>query len=461
MSELAERLLAKDTTLWPPGSEAATRLGWLDSPALLAGQAHELMAWAATLDVERVVLLGMGGSSLGPEVLRAAHRSHKLVVLDTTDPKTIADVPIEGSAFLVASKSGSTLEPKALAAHFWSKVPDGSRWFAITDPGTQAEQEAKDKGYARIFVNDPNIGGRYSVLSHFGMVPAAIIGLDVGELCRRALASDWLEGGAHLGVLMAEAAGQGRDKLTVHIPHGPFSAFGMWVEQLVAESLGKRGTGIIPVPTADVEMGRDREIVAVHIGDVLDLGAEMLRWEVATAIAGSLLGIDAFDQPDVESAKIQTRARLDHLPVDLSTPVGVDPVGAGALGVWLAAHTKPGDHVVLQAYLPFGQDAALERLRCAVRDRLGGMAVTVGYGPRFLHSTGQLHKGGPPSTVAVQIVPAAPTADVEVPGFGYDFGTLIAAQWQGDAEALLHAKRRVARVTLKEPSVTRLLEGLS
>ena len=229
-------------------------------------------------------------------------------------------------------------------------------------------------------------------------------------------------------------------------PRGRSPSFGLWAEQLVAESLGKNGIGLVPVPTTDVETGADREIIAVHVGDPYDLPEQFHLWEVATAIAGSLIGVDAFDQPDVESAKIATRSALESLPLPDGLPEGVDVLDGGGLFSWLEGRVAPGDYVSVQAYLPYGQDHELERVRTTIRDRFDGIAVTAGYGPRFLHSTGQLHKGGPNSIVAVQVVPRRPTADVEVPGFGYDFGTLISAQSLGDLEALVAKGRRVVRV---------------
>jgi hypothetical protein len=451
-ADLARRLLARDLTLWPEGSEAATRLGWVDIAERLLPECDEVMAWAKGVEADRIVLLGMGGSSLGPEVLRAAVESDRLVVCDTTDPATIAGVPLEGSFFVVSSKSGSTLEPKALTAYFASLVPDGSRWAGVTDPDTALGQEAEERGWSRVFVNDPDIGGRYSVLSWFGLVPAALLGIDIAAMCRAATEAD-VERAAGFGVMIADAQMAGRDKLTIRVPDGPYAAFGLWVEQLIAESLGKLGTGIVPVPTNDDEPGDDREQVTVTIGSVEELAAEMYGWEVATAIAGSVLGLDPFDQPDVESAKVATRDALDHLPLPDSLPDGVVEVDAAGLVDWLQGNTAAGDYVALQAYLPFGQDDALDALRRQVRDALGGMAVTAGYGPRFLHSTGQLHKGGPASCVSVQLVPAEPSAPLPVPGFGYDFGTLIAGQALGDLQALRDKGHRAVRVTLPTPSI--------
>ena len=439
MTSLLDRLRARDTTLWPDGSAAPYRLGWLDIAARMQREAEELSAWAAGVDRSRIVLLGMGGSSLGPEVLRSFAGSDRLVVLDTTDPRTVASVELDDAFFLVSSKSGSTLEVQALLAHAWSRVPDPSRYAAITDPGTSFHSLANERGFSRIFVNPADIGGRYSVLSYFGLVPAALVGYDVAELCQRALEVD-AEEAVELGVTMAEEARDGRDKLTIRTAPAAFS-FGLWVEQLVAESTGKGGRGCIPVPTTDAEEGTDRFCLSLHLGEAYDLGAEFYRWQVATAVAGHVLGVDPFDEPNVTESKLNTRRVLESLPLaegDLADPNGVME--------WLAAAVGEGDYVSLQAYLPYGQDDALESLRRRVRDRLGGVAVTAGYGPRFLHSTGQLHKGGPNSVVAVQIVPLTPTAKVEIPGFPFDFATLIAAQAAGDHQSLVDHGRRVLRV---------------
>ena len=441
--ELLERLQNRDTTLWPDGNVAADRLGWLDVVTRMRDEAAELRAWADGVHAERVVLLGMGGSSLGPEVLRHAIGSDRLVVLDTTDPATVVGTPLGGSFFLVSSKSGTTLEVKTLLAHCWEKVPDGNRYAAITDPGTALAELAAERGFAATFENPPDIGGRYSVLSYFGLVPAALLGYDVTALCESALSVAG-ETAVELGIAMGEAANAGRDKVTVVVPER-FSAFGLWLEQLIAESTGKQGRGCVPIPTSDVEPGDDRHVVALEIEDPADLGAEFLRWEIATAIAGSGLGIDPFDEPNVTESKENTAKVLENLPLP-SVPAD-DP---GTVSTWLDGHVRPKDYVSVQAYLPYGQDDALERLRTTLRDGLGGVAVTAGYGPRFLHSTGQLHKGGPDEVVAVQIVPRRPTADVPIPGFPYDFGTLIAAQAIGDYQSLVDHGRRVIRVEVDD-----------
>jgi len=443
MNPLLERLLARDTRLWPEGTVADNRLGWLDSPRQMRDKSAELRRWADTVRASRVVLLGMGGSSLGAEVLRAANGSDRLLVLDTTDPATVAAAPVDDAFYLVSSKSGGTLEVNALFSHFWTHVPDGSRYAAITDPGTSLEKLASERGFARTFLNPPDIGGRYSVLSHFGLVPAALMGLDVAALCQRAIDAD-LEAGVALGVAMGEAAKAGRDKVTIVVPP-PFRAFGLWVEQLIAESTGKRGTGCVPVPTTDIETAVDRHVVLVDLEDPVQLGAEFFRWEIATAVAGHVLQIDPFDEPNVAESKANTARVLENLPLP-----AVDSADPGSVSEWLRATVGPRDYVSLQAYLPFGQDNALERLRVTVRDGLDGVATTVGYGPRFLHSTGQLHKGGPNSLVAVQIAPRSPSADVPIPGYPYDFGTLIDAQAIGDLQSLRDHGRRALRVEVHD-----------
>ena len=438
------RLHERDITLWPHGNVAATRLGWIDSPQRYAKEAADIQAWAASIDHRKIVLLGMGGSSLGPEVLRAAAASDRLVVLDTTDPRTVASVELDDAFVIVSSKSGGTLEVQALLAHAWERLGrDGSRFAAITDPGTSLASLAHERGFARVFENDPAIGGRYSVLSYFGLVPAALVGHDVAELCERAASADVTEA-VELGLAMGHAAREGRDKVTVRTTPA-IAEFGLWVEQLIAESTGKHGAGCIPVPTTEVEEGPDRFDIAVHVGEAADLGAEFYRWEVATAIAGHVLGIDPFDEPNVTESKDNTARVLEQLPLpDLSASGELaDPAGVVE---WLRETASAGDYISLQAFLPYDEAGGLAALRRRVRDQLGGAPVTAGFGPRFLHSTGQLHKGGPDSLVAVQLVPRHPTAKLDVPGLGYDFGTLLGAQAIGDYESLLAHGRRVLRV---------------
>ncbi len=440
---LLERLLAADAGLWPEGNVAPSRLGWLEVPKRMRAEADDLSQWASTIDASTVVLLGMGGSSLGPEVLRAAAGTDRLVVLDTTEPQTVASLDLDDAFFLVSSKSGTTFEVKALLSYCWERVPDPARYAAITDPDTPLAELAEEAGFNRLFLNPADIGGRYSVLSYFGLVPAALCGLDVGALCASAIDAD-REEAVELGVKMGEAALEGRDKVTVVVPER-FSSFGLWVEQLIAESTGKQGKGCVPVPTTEPEDGPDRHVITLDVKDPTELGAEFLRWELATASAGHVLGIDPFDQPDVAESKANVAKVLKDLP--LAEVVNHDPA---TVGEWLGERSRPGDYASIQAYLPYGQDDALERARRSLRDKLGGMAVTAGYGPRFPHSTGQLHKGGPNTVLAVQVVPRTPAPSVPIPWFKYDFNTMVAAQALGDYRTLHDHQRRVIRVSVDD-----------
>lgn len=445
MSELVDRLRQKDTTLWPKGNVASNRLGWIEVPRYMLDFATSLKKWAQNISYTKVVLIGMGGSSLGPEVLRSAIDNERLVVLDTTDPATVAEVDYSDAFFLVSSKSGGTLEVMSLLAHFWDKVPDGSRYAAITDPDTSLEALAKERNFARIFTNPADIGGRYSVLSYFGLVPAALMGYDIEELCNQALSVDWEEA-VELGQAMGSAANEGRDKATIVVPPGRYATFGLWIEQLIAESTGKSNKGCVPVPTTEPETGEDRFVERVTFQTPSDLGREFYRWEIATAVAGSVLEIDPFDEPNVAESKANTARVLENLPLQA-------PESDSASGTieWLRSQVKPGDYVSLQAYLPYTYAHELEQLRRQVRDELDGIAVTAGFGPRFLHSTGQLHKGGANNHVAVQLVPSEPTGNVPIPGQPYDFATLISAQSIGDYQSLQSHGRRVRRVSVNSP----------
>jgi glucose-6-phosphate isomerase len=409
----------------------------------MSAEADDLRQWASTIDASTVVLLGMGGSSLGPEVLRAAVGTDRLVVLDTTEPETVASVDLDDAFFLVSSKSGTTFEVKALLAYCWGRVADPSRYAAITDPGTPLAELADETGFNRLFLNPADIGGRYSILSYFGLVPAALCGLDVDALCQAAIEAD-REEAVELGVGMGEAALEGRDKVTVVVPER-YAAFGLWVEQLIAESTGKQGKGCVPVPTTEREDGPDRHVVTLDVNDPIELGAEFLRWELATASAGHVLGIDPFDQPDVAESKANVAKVLRDLP--LPDVVSHDPA---TVSEWVGERVHPGDYLSIQAYLPYGHEDALERARRSLRDKVGGMAVTAGYGPRFLHSTGQLHKGGPNTVLAVQVVRRTNPPSVPIPWFKYDFNTMVAGQALGDYRTLHNHERRVIRVSVDD-----------
>lgn len=443
--ELARRLARGDATLWPSGNVSNNRLGWLEVPREMEQEARRLSSFAAAVDEDTVVLLGMGGSSLGPAVLASVRDAgsewpgRRVVVCDTTDPSTVAGLPLEDAFVLVSSKSGTTLEPNVLFDYARTRQRDLRRYAVVTDPGTPLQKMAEEVGVRHVFANRPDIGGRYSVLSYFGLVPAALAGYDVAELCGRALDTDRVAA-AELGVEMGRAALAGRDKVTIEVD-GKIAAFGLWVEQLIAESTGKQGRGCVPVPTTEHEAGEDRFPVPVSLVEAHELGELFFRFEVAVAIAGHELGIDPFDEPNVAESKANTNRVLSSLPLPATPSMPPSSVPA-----FLEEQLRPGDYVSVQAYLPFGRDSSLEAVRRRIRDAHGGLAVTAGYGPRFLHSTGQLHKGGPDSVVALQVVPPGPSAEVPIPGKTYDFGTLIAAQAIGDHESLLAHGRRVLRV---------------
>lgn len=485
--EVARRIWERDHTVWrPEPTEIVDRLGWLTVHRDLRGEIGGLRALAedcAADGLTSAVLAGMGGSSLAPQVFRTtfgvAEGGLDLAVLDTTHPDEILAledrVDLGRTLFLVSSKSGTTIETRSHLAHFWERFPDGSRFVAVTDPGTPLAELGEERGFRRVFHADPTIGGRYSALSHFGMVPAALIGADLEALLDGAdrMAEDCgpnvpaAENPAlRLGALMGEGALAGRDKVTLTMPASA-PDLASWLEQLIAESTGKEGKGILPADGGALGppgvFGDDRLFVAVGEGNggpILDwleraghpveripfggragLGGEMFRWELATAVAGHVLGIHPFDQPDVQSAKAATGRILEGGSIP-----DVDP---GDLGELLGS-IEPGCYVAIQAFLPRSEEteARLRAVRLRLRDR-NRVVVTVGFGPRFLHSTGQLHKGGPPTGRFVQVLePFA--ADVPIPGAPYTFGTLLRAQAAGDLEALRARGRRVARVSLDE-----------
>jgi glucose-6-phosphate isomerase/transaldolase/glucose-6-phosphate isomerase len=449
-----------------------------------------------------VVLLGMGGSSLCPDVLRNTFghvKGHpQLHVLDTTDPATIlavrSRIRIKDTLFVVASKSGETTETLSHFAYFWNEVgggKDGARgpgrhFAAITDPGTSLEKLAKDHGFRWIFRNPPDIGGRYSALSYFGLVPGALIGVDVKELLERAVemahsCADSVPAesnpGVWLGAVMGELALQGRNKLTL-IASPKISTFGYWVEQLIAESTGKQGKGIVPVegePLGKPDVyGDDRlfvyirmdadppnravqalekaghPVVTLTMRDKLDLGGEFMRWEIATAIAGSIIGIDPFDQPNVQESKDNTKKVLakyrasGKLPSAESVPASKSRAGLRTL----LGRAKRGSYFAVMAYTTrtTASESAIASIRTSVRDATH-YATTAGYGPRFLHSTGQLHKGGPKVGLFLQIV-QDDTRDVPIPGQPFSFSILKQAQSLGDLESLGSRRLPVLRVTL-------------
>jgi glucose-6-phosphate isomerase len=529
-SRAIARLWERDATLWKADPEQARAiagsLGWLAVTDFIRPHVEELQRLGDDMagpGFSHVVVMGMGGSSLAAEVLRRSGMAPagrpELIVLDSTVPASIREV--EGmidpahAMFVVASKSGTTTEPSVFYAYFFDIVRRqkgdnaGENFIAITDPGTLMEAQARRDTYRLIFLNPGDVGGRFSALSYFGMVPAALMGLDVKALLDRAdeavracrpEATARENPGAWLGAALGALAQEGRDKLTL-VLRPPLEALGLWIEQLVAESTGKEGRGIIPVagePLGDPGVyGDDRVFVRVRtsddrglednprlkalaeaghpvidlvMGDMLDLGAEFFRWQVATAIAGWRLGINPFDQPDVQESRDNTKALLAELqgtgrlpeptsvassdgltvyavPGDGAPIIEAEGRAGGRAGVVAAlrAHfgrVRPGDYVALMHYFDEteARDEAILAIRTLLRDALK-VATTAGYGPRVLHATGQLHKGGPDTGVFLQLT-ADDGEDIDIPGHPFGFASLVRAQALGDFRALASRERR-------------------
>ncbi len=520
---VAARVWQKDATLWKTElehvAEISNRLGWLTVASTMRAHVAELRAFGDEIKragFKFVVLCGMGGSSLCVEVLRdvigVARGYPQMFVLDTTDPATIRalarKIVPRKTLFIIASKSGGTLETLSHYKYFAAKAP-AQNFIAITDPGSGLRQLAREKKFRRVFENPADIGGRFSALSYFGLVPAALMGIDLAKLLDRAEEMACACGadvpaennpGEWLGVTLATLAEKGRDKITFVTSRGVV-AFGAWAEQLIAESTGKEGKGLAPIDGeplgkpgvygadrvfANLQIGKTRDavteralsvlekighpILRVQLRDPYDIGAEFFRWEFATAVACALLGVDAFDQPNVEEAKINARQALKS-PGD-SQQATVKPVWenkrfavyateklaaenlSDALRAFFAL-AQPNDYLAVMAYVQNAPShrAALKTMRVAARDALK-IATTVGFGPRFLHSTGQLHKGGANNILALQIT-ADGAADAPIPGEAYSFGKLICAQAAGDWQALATRGRRALRVHLKRGATLR------
>lgn len=534
----SKRLFEVDATLWtddPAGqAEIKKRCNWLNAPwnkCGVEGCYTELQKHCREKEFTEAVLLGMGGSSLAPEVMRLINgvtKSDKfdgldLVILDSTDPGQVKEVrqkiEIEKTLFIVSSKSGGTAEVNAYLDYFWKETVDalgkkaGDHFIAITDPGTNLETNAKEKGFWHVFAGDPMVGGRNSALTAFGLVPAALIGMDVERLLQNseALAEKCLpevpmgaNPGAVLGAILGTAWKLGRDKLTIMTDAG-WDSFGSWMEQLIAESSGKQGKGIIPIANEpELEPARyqkDRIFVYLNsnnskslfidflrkaghpaieitVNDSYDLGSQFYLWEVATAIACTIMGVNSFDQPDVQDNKTRTVNKINDfrregkfqedepvlaLPyakifsdaekIDLKNPSLHD-----LLIDYLQKVIKPGDYVAINAYMPRNQKNIedLTRLRASILESVPA-ATTLGFGPRFLHSTGQLHKGGPDSGIFIQLT-ADVVEDIEIPGEEMTFGVLEKAQYLGDFEALQARNRRLIRVHMNQPDHMKLVK---
>lgn len=448
---IVERIWNYDGSLWTDSGEDRW-LGWLDVVARMRLHVDELNAFSetATEQFHDCVLLGMGGSSLAPEVLRRTFNVESFHVLDTTHPDAIRrlerDVDLEQTLFLASSKSGATIETRSQLDYFWERTGGrGLQFAAITDPGSELDVLAHERGFRAVFPGEPEIGGRYSALSMFGLVPAALMGVDLAHFlevaatmvvaCQGEDGNPEANPGLDLGLQLGEGWQAGRDKVCIDAsPTG----FGLWAEQLLAESTGKQGKALIPAPGESPD-GPDRQRAELDLVDPYDLAGELYRWEFATAVAGHVLGINPFDQPDVQAAKDKTNEVLAAGEPD------VDP--RGSLDELLAQAQAGRDYVCIQAFIDPAREDKLAPL--IERAHGTGCVVTHGLGPRYLHSTGQLHKGGPDTGLFVQVVDE--TGDeLAIPGRDFGFGRLIRSQAAGDFAALEERGRHVVRIRLED-----------
>jgi hypothetical protein len=432
------------------------RLGWTravpDSLALWPDWTR--FAAAVRRDgLDRVLVCGMGGSGLAPAVLARSFRAAGVHVLDSTDPAAVAHAerahPLDRTLFLVVSKSGSTVETLA-AYHYFAARAQPAQFVAVTDPGSPLERMARERGFRAVFPHPADVGGRYAALTVVGMLPAALAGIEGATLLERASTTD-VEAARAFGRTLGVTAAAGRDKLALR-PPAPVASLASWVEQLVAESSGKNGAGVIPL-VGDGD-GGDVQVIDEFSADPLDLGREFLRWEYVTWELCRHLGVNAFDQPDVEEAKALARA-------ELAAPTGAGREAPRTMSPEaLRRSARPGDYLAVLAYLPPRDDleAILGRVRRAWGGALG-IATTLGFGPRYLHSTGQLHKGGP-NTGLFLVVTADPAQDFDIPTMGTTFGRLERAQAIGDVRALVARGRRVCHVHLGRPEDVAELERL-
>ena len=511
-TKVAERIWARDASLWKTDADSVKNinnsLGWLTVADEMIGVAEELTQFAESIRArgfQHVMVCGMGGSSLCPEVLAQTFGRQtgfpELLVLDSTDPDVIAAfqerIDVERCLFIISSKSGSTTEPNVFQKFWYEEVlkrreNPGDNFVAITDPRSPLVETASELEFQRTFLNQPDIGGRYSALSYFGMVPAALMGLDVRRLLDRARQAETSQDEAlQLGMIMGDCANDGRDKLTL-VLDSSLATLGLWIEQLIAESTGKEGKGILPVSGESLGgpevYGNDRLFVSISLGalanetksklealaaaghpvvyrqvdNLYDLGAEFFAWEFATAVAGWRIGINPFDQPNVQEAKDATKELLSSFErrgrLDERDTVAADD--SDAIKAHLAT-VRPGDYIAFLNYIEETPeiDRKFQEIRTRLRDATK-CAVTIGYGPRFLHSTGQFHKGGPPTGVFFQII-ANDQKDLAIPGEPFTFSILKQAQALGDFRALAKRGRRVIAIDLGDDILGGLEELMS
>jgi transaldolase / glucose-6-phosphate isomerase len=448
---LIEGIWERDATTWT-GNDEAHWLGWLDEPLRIQERLGAIREFAESLhdEVDAIVLCGMGGSSLAPEVLRRTFGVDWFHVLDTTHPQAIRalaeQLDLERTFFVSSSKSGTTLETRSHTDYFWEKSGKrGEMFAAITDPGSELERLAGERKFRAVFSGEPSIGGRYSALSPFGIVPAVLMGADAARILesaqemREACRSGEGNPGYELGREFGEGWRAGRDKICIGSTYEN-RHFGLWAEQLIAESTGKHGKGLIPAPS-QLPDAPDRQAAEVQIPEPHALGAEFFRWEFAVAVAGAYLEINPFDQPDVQAAKDKTNEVLaTGKEPELELESSIDE---------LLAQAREGDYFCIQAFVEpsSGNDRVIGEI--AGRAETAGLLVTRGYGPRYMHSTGQLHKGGPNTGLFLQVIDD-PGDEIPIPGKPFGFRRLIRAQAAGDLETLKERGRRVARVRLED-----------
>jgi transaldolase / glucose-6-phosphate isomerase len=432
------------------------RIGWTRAVPASLEQWPEWIRFAAGAQrdgLDRVLICGMGGSALAPAVLAHSFQKTSLDVLDSTDPAAVSDAerrhPVGRTLFLIVSKSGSTVETLA-AYHYFAQRAAPEQFVAVTDPGSSLEQLARDRRFRAVFPHPPDVGGRYAALTVVGMLPAALAGIDGATLLQRAARTDEAAARA-LGSAIASAAATGIDKVGLR-PPDPVASLAAWIEQLIAESSGKNGRGIVPIVGDPGKAGLDLQTVSEFSSDPLDLGKEFLRWEYATWELCGRIGVNPFDQPNVEEAKALARRELAGGGTAEAEPATLSPAE-------LQAAARPGDYLALLAYLPPRPEleTVLQRVRRSWGQALG-VVTTAAFGPRYLHSTGQLHKGGP-NTGLFLVVTADPASDIEVPELRTTFGRLERAQAIGDVRALLGRGRRVCHVHLSRPEDVDQLAG--
>ncbi len=450
MGQLAERLLKKDLTLWVSNSVARNRLGWLDLPNTASEELRNIFEMSNSVGQHNIIYVGMGGSSLGAMTLAQAKKDHgpqngrNLIFVDSTHPNLIASLPTTDTAVVLASKSGNTTEVDTIFDFLWNRIEKPDRFFIVTDPDSPLQRKGEERGVKRIVNTPTNVGGRYSVLTGFGTVALALLATSIDDLTalfEGAKVAD-LEFAESLAKDLFIGIKEGKDKLSIEAPDR-LDKVPMWLEQLIAESLGKEGHGLVPVPNDEHSGASDRYRVNVSPNSIGELGTKIFEWETTTAILGSLLGIDPFNEPDVAAAKeatksiLETRDYVTEAPLDLSL-----------IDEELSKVVNDGDYITVGAFIDPNRYEEGLSLKSSLASSFAPHAITYGLGPRFLHSTGQLHKGGPDIVVMAQLIEEYKLEVVPIPDRNYTFGDLFRAQADGDLRTLHSRDRRALRFTI-------------